>query len=141
MPNPSKLEIVETSVARILGWLDHWTVLSMGNTWMQSGRELAEHDTASAAKAFTWARSCFVLYQKAWQASNASRWDPDGQEDIDEADQELARLSGQASAPLPKWADELISGVLPPDSPQPDAVAPPLTPLAEIAQQLRASQQ
>jgi hypothetical protein len=116
----------------------------MGNTWMQSGGQLAEHDIASAAKAITWARSCFVLYQKAWQASNASRWDPDGHEDIDEADQELARLSGQASAagaPLPKWADELISGVLPPDSPQPDEVAPPLTLLAEIARQLRASQQ
>ncbi len=109
---------------------------------MQSGRELAEHDAVSAAKAFAWARACFVLYQKAWQASNASRWDPDGQEDIDEADQDLARRSGAGAprTPLPKWADDLISGVLPPDSPPPDAVAPPLTSLAEIAQQLRASQ-
>jgi hypothetical protein len=110
---------------------------------MESGKELAEHDTASAAKAFAWARACFVLYQKAWQASNASRWDPDGHEDIDEADQELARVSatGTRGAPLPKWADQLISGVLPPDSPSPDAVAAPLTRLADIAQKLRAAQQ
>ncbi len=128
-----------TSIAILLSRLDHWSVLSIGSAWSHAGEELVEIDVASAVKAFGWARVCYLQYQDAWNASNASRWDPDGQEEIDEIDSRLAKLDKCPKGPsacVPEWAQSILDGVLPTDIPESAMADPRLLHLAEIAKGL-----
>jgi len=130
---------METSVAAVLNRMGHWAVLDMGSEWFKAGQALAAHDTAAAAKAFVWAGICYQHYNDAWRASNASRWDPDGSDEIAEANVALTGLYTvpAVTAVLPEWAGILLEGVVPASS---DACEdqPFLSELAKIATEIRA---
>jgi hypothetical protein len=133
---------LETSVNAILSRLGHWAALDFGSDWFEAGQALGERDTAAASKAFVWARFCYERYNMAWRSSAASRWDPDGQDDIDAVDAALAELNaGSAvSADLPAWAADLLQGTVPgpSDSAASEEETPSLLKLAEIAAKIRA---
>jgi hypothetical protein len=130
-------------VAALLARMNHWDSLSMGAKWFHAAQALVEHDSAGAEQAFLWAGQCYAQYNQAWRLSVASRWDPDGQDEIDQVNNSLDALRSShpiACSDMPGWATELLQGNVP-AQPLPCDGPAFLIGLADIAAQLQAARQ
>lgn len=107
-------EALESSeYARAVG-MDPSSQFGLGERWYRAAHALVERWPACARRTLYWSRHFLGQYHASWTAhAPASRWDPDGSEEITAALGAIEALAGkQDAAPIPAWAHELLCGRL-----------------------------
>jgi hypothetical protein len=104
--------IQQTDLARLFQNGDPWGYLDLGSQWRAAGDALTGSHPSSARRAYAWSLHYFELYNRAWTAHlPASRWDPDGGQEIGEIEDLTASLEDRTNdAPLPGWVESLLAG-------------------------------
>ncbi len=102
----------QSGFADLFRMSDHWRHCGLGAKWRDAGRELAAAFPEAARCAYQWSLDYFTLYNQAWTAHlPASRWDPDGGEDIEEVQSLMSCLGdNRPDAALPAWVEALLAG-------------------------------
>ena len=124
---------------------DAMASFELGDRWMAAAKALAGAWPASARRALGWSAWFFRRYHANWSANMpASRFEPDGRDGYESADQMRASLkAGRDPGEPPAWAQELLAGRLPrslapaDDAGVPRAFAPLFDLLLAAAPQLR----
>lgn len=91
---------------------DHWRYHRLGESWLAAAHALASNHPDDARRACNWSLHYFELYNKAWTAHlPASRWDPDGGEEIMEVQNlENSLAASMPQSPPPDWVPLLLEG-------------------------------
>lgn len=102
----------ETELGRLFADGGHWSGLGLGERWRAAGIALAPAHPAEARVAYEWSLHYFELYRREWSAHlPASRWDSDGEEEMEEVRKRMGELAGDGpAAPLAEWAGLLLAG-------------------------------
>lgn len=124
---------------------DAMASFELGDRWMGAAQALADAWPASARRALAWSAWFFRRYHAHWSANMpASRFEPDGRDGYESADEMRASLmAGRDPGEPPAWARELLAGRVPralepaDDAGDPRAFAPLFELLLAAAPQLR----
>lgn len=102
----------QSGFADLFRMSDHWCQCDLGAKWRDAGKELAAAFPEAARCAYQWSVDYFTLYNQAWTAHlPASRWDPDGDDDILEVRGLMSSLAeNPPGAALPAWVEALLAG-------------------------------
>jgi hypothetical protein len=90
----------------------HWQFYTLGDEWREAGQALAASYPEAARRAFSWSVYYYECYNRDWTAHlPASRWDPDGGQDLMEVHQLIDSLpTDHSGTPPPAWVKHLLDG-------------------------------
>jgi hypothetical protein len=101
----------QTELAKLFQDADHWRDCELGDEWRQAGQALAGYPDG-ARRAYAWSLHFLERYNRSWTAHlPASRWDPDGGEEMLEVHALAQALETNApEARLPIWVEAMLEG-------------------------------